>query len=581
MADRYARIAHLIATDRCVLLDGAIGTELIEVGGVRPEAEEHLWGLSAVLDAPDEVRAVHRRYVDIGVDVLTTDTWGLASALREGTANRFEWSRPVHWMDVARDGVRLARAAATEGGRADEVAVAFSINDDIDSPAGQETARLLARALEDEPPDLILAETLSLVRSTTYTTVETLLEIGLPVWLSFRRCRQGVCGVYGEHWGGPEGDAFGRAARRFEEMGVSALMINCVPPDHAAGMVAWLRDFTDLPLGVYPNRGYLSNAGWEGDVGEQEYAALALGWRAEGAQIIGGCCGVGPGHVAAAAAVLESTKPGDARPALESGDADRMATNGAPAATRWLDARERPLFPIGFPDVAVEADVVGSNQASFLLWKYLYRQGAGAHRRCLDVGSGTGLLTVQLALNGARHVHAIDIDAAATRNTLSNAFRNGVADRVTAATVDLYPWVPEERYDVIVSSVPQLPVDPFEQTSTHRPLDYWGRNLLDHLIALLPNALSEDGVALVIQLSIAGEQRTLAQLARAGLRARVVDFGFVGFEPAFTERAEQIARVEELSDAYHLRLGDHDVMVAYLLEIAVATPSDDRSLPDG
>ena len=319
----------------------------------------------------------------------------------------------------------------------------------------------------------------------------------------------------------------------------------------------------------------------EGDVGEQEYAALALGWRAEGAQIIGGCCGVGPGHVAAAATVLQSTKPGDARPAPEGGDADRTATNGTPAAIPWLDARERPLFPIGFPDIAVEADVVVSNQASFLLWKYLYRQGAGAHRRCLDVGSGTGLLTVQLALNGARHVHAIDIDAAATRNTLSNAFRNGVADRVTAATVDLYPWVPEERYDVIVSTVPQLPVDPFEQTSTHRPLDYWGRNLLDHLIALLPNALSEDGVALVIQLSIAGEERTLAQLARAGLRARVVDFGFVGFEPAFSERAEQIARVEELSDAYHLRLGDHDVMVAYLLEIAVATPSDDPSLPDG
>ncbi len=80
------------------------------------------------------------------------------------------------------------------------------------------------------------------------------------MWLSFRRCRQGVCGVYGEHWGGPEGDAFGRAARRFEEMGVGALAINCIPPDHVAGMLSWLRDFTDLPLGVYPNLGYLSAA---------------------------------------------------------------------------------------------------------------------------------------------------------------------------------------------------------------------------------------------------------------------------------------------------------------------------------
>ena len=31
--------------------------------------------------------------------------------------------------------------------------------------------------------------------------METLLDSGLPVWLSFRRCRHGVCGVYGQHWG--------------------------------------------------------------------------------------------------------------------------------------------------------------------------------------------------------------------------------------------------------------------------------------------------------------------------------------------------------------------------------------------
>lgn len=58
------------------------------------------------------------------------------------------------------------------------------------------------------------------MRTSTYATVERLMETGLPVWLSFRRCRRGVCG---EHWGGPEGDAFGRAARRFEELGVGAL----------------------------------------------------------------------------------------------------------------------------------------------------------------------------------------------------------------------------------------------------------------------------------------------------------------------------------------------------------------------
>ena len=93
--------------------------------------------------------------------------------------------------------------------------------------------------------------------------VEALLAIGLPVWLSFRRCRHGLCGVYGQHWGGPEGDAFGRAARRFEELGVGALLLGCIPPDHVAGMLSYLRDFTDLPLGVHPNLGYLTSNGWQ------------------------------------------------------------------------------------------------------------------------------------------------------------------------------------------------------------------------------------------------------------------------------------------------------------------------------
>ena len=176
-------------------------------------------------------RRVHRRYVDVGCDVISHRHLGPRDrAARRRRRRLWETSGPVHWMDVARRGVRLAREAAAEAGRADEVAVAFSINGDVDTPDGQETIRLLARAFEQDPPDLILVETLSLVRSSTYATVEALLDTGLPVWLSFRRCRHGVCGVYGEHWGGPEGDAFGRAARRFEEMGVGALRSTAFRP---------------------------------------------------------------------------------------------------------------------------------------------------------------------------------------------------------------------------------------------------------------------------------------------------------------------------------------------------------------
>ncbi len=113
-------------------------------------------------------------------------------------------------------------------------------------------------------------------------------------------------------------------------------------------------------------------------------------------------------------------------------------------------------------------------------------------------------------------MHAVDIQPAAVANTLTNAFRNGVADRVTATALDLYPWVPEERYDLIVASLDQKPADPATQDTTHRQVDFWGRNLLDHLIGLLPEALDPDGVAYVVQLSIVGEQRTVQRLEHLG-----------------------------------------------------------------
>jgi hypothetical protein len=174
---------------------------------------------------------------------------------------------------------------------------------------------------------------------------------------------------------------------------------------------------------------------------------------------------------------------------------------------------------------------------------------------------------VQLALNGAEHVHAVDIDKRAVANTLSNAFRNGVSARVSGEEVDLYPWDPDERYDVVVASLYQMPHDPFQQLTTHRPLDYWGRGLFDHMLALLPSLLAKDGRAYVMQLSILSERETLKQLETRGLDSRVVDFSFFEFTPVFAEHSEQIRRVEELSDAYHLRFGEVNTMIAYLLEI--------------
>ena len=96
-ATTYGRIEALLHEQRCVILDGGIATEL---GRRRPDAtpreDEALWGTWALVHQPDAVRDVHRAYLDVGCDVISTNTWGLTGELdrRAGAA----FSTPVHWM---------------------------------------------------------------------------------------------------------------------------------------------------------------------------------------------------------------------------------------------------------------------------------------------------------------------------------------------------------------------------------------------------------------------------------------------------------------------------------------------------
>ena len=561
----YAAVEQKLAEDRCVVLDGGVATELQRMvpAGTRPR-EGDLWGTWPLYRAPETVLDVHRAYVAAGCDVISTDTW---SVLTDTDGSGEAKSGLLHWMDIARTGIRLARTAAAEDTDRPR-AVAFSISDESESLGRAGTARLLARIFEDEPPDLILLETLSLIREPdTFDLVSSLVELGLPLWLSFRRCRHGVCGVYGQHWGPPEGDLFGRAATRFEEMGVAALLINCLPVDHVPGMTSWLRDFTDMPLGVYPNLGHLTRGLWRFDdrIDPEAYARLALEWRDEGAQIIGGCCGVTPEHIAAAAAALD-------------GNARRTPAR-RPAARhrrRQLAGRGRRLArPGGTHDLP--APVPRSRRRA--------RASSFRRRGATCSGSTCNAPASERAAHASTSVAAAGSSPSSSGSTApprctrstSTAARSRTRSPMRFATTSRgssparrstsSSGSPTERFDVIAASLYQMPVDPYEEPSGHRPLDFWGRNLFDRFLGLLPDLLAPGRRALVLQLSILGQVRTAQLLAAHGLEARVVDYSFFPFGEVFEANAEQIARVEELSDAHHLAVGGDNVMIAYLLEI--------------
>jgi S-methylmethionine-dependent homocysteine/selenocysteine methylase/SAM-dependent methyltransferase len=563
----YENVGKLLAAGSCVLLDGPVETGLgpgqADWPGEKPAVLPPGGHLGPLAD-PDELVAAHRGHVDSGCDVIRTSTASLWPTGDSGYPD----GAPARWADLARVRVEAARAAAS----GTPTAVAYALGRQADGPNSAELVRALDRLFSKTPPDLVLVETLSVIRPSLFEAVPRLLSLGLPVWLSFRRCRDGLCGPSGHHWSGDEPDRFGSAARRLEQMGVSALLVNCIPPDHVAGTIEYLRYFTDLPLGVYANICQ--------DVGPPAlshgappagYDDFAVQWRAEGAQIVGGCCGVGPEHLKAASRKLSDPACAHSVPANHvPAGRDRAGRDQEQHARPWQTSGGRLLFPLRFPALACEPGVAAPAVGDLVLWEHLYREGIGAARRCLDVGSGSGLLAVQLALNGATHVHSVDISQAAVGSTRRSAFRNDVSSAVTAESADISTWQPREHYEVVVASLEQQPTDPWLQDPGEREFDPWGRRLIDAFLAKLPALLARDGVAYLSQSSLISQRQTAEMLAACGLAGQVVDWRL--WQAAVQQDARPHRElIEQRSDAFRLDVaveGARDeLIVVYLLEI--------------
>jgi S-methylmethionine-dependent homocysteine/selenocysteine methylase len=331
----YTSLEERWARGQATVMDGGIGSELQAMGyppveGDQPqEGVNFTWGSMALYDAPEIVKAMHRRYVDAGADILLTDTFLFHRCVVLEEDGVFGVP-PKTWHEKARLAVRLAREAAAEGGRP-ETAVVFCmmIHDepkeewvyngpsyergtkDWDQMVPLDYLRELTAVLNEDPatrPDALLVELAPPISGDlSFPHYQVMIESGIPLWVAYRRNASGPVGIFGEEQES-DGDLFGRAARRFEEIGVQAVLVHCLPAEKAHGVAPWLRQFTSLPLGVYPNNGRYDMWvwKWEHDHTAEELAEHARGYASEGMSIIGGCCGTRPEHIAAIAEAVGS-----------------------------------------------------------------------------------------------------------------------------------------------------------------------------------------------------------------------------------------------------------------------------------
>jgi homocysteine S-methyltransferase len=249
-------------------------------------------------DHPGLVRAVHRDFLAAGATVITANTYALHRDRFTGTD--FE-PRYEDLIAQALQEAEEARSAHGSGRIAGSIGpLVASYRPDVHPPADKampayaELARLLAPAC-----DLIICETVASVDHARGVLAGAAWS-GKPVWLAVTvddddgtRLRSGE----------PLADVLPVAGA-----GAEALLVNCSAPEAMPAALDILATGA-LPYGAYANgfaqitKAFLQNRPTVDDLPKRPemtpdlYARHAMGWIAQGATIVGGCCEIGPAHI--------------------------------------------------------------------------------------------------------------------------------------------------------------------------------------------------------------------------------------------------------------------------------------------
>ena len=279
-----------------VVIDGATGTEL-ETRGV--PMNNKAWSGAAVLTHPEVVRAIHADYILAGAEVIITNTFASGRHML-GPAGLTDQAQQIN-----RSAVDRAREARDDVADA-PVAIAGSMCEWVapDGAFAADMARLgeayreQAAWLTDAGVDLISVEMCSHPVHTPLV-IEAAVETGLPVWVGVSCKREPASGnLVG--FDPPYTDIEALIAELSQgSIGVVNIMhtaIEDITPSLSVLQCHW-----SGPFGVYPESGYFTMPNWQFvDIVEpNDLITQAHTWVADGAQIIGGCCGLSVQHIKA------------------------------------------------------------------------------------------------------------------------------------------------------------------------------------------------------------------------------------------------------------------------------------------
>ena len=283
------------------ILDGGMGRELKRIGAPFRQPE---WSALALTDAPEMVVQAHRSFADAGAEVITTNNYAVVP-FHIGTerfANEAETLTALAG--------KLAREAATPGVKVGGCLPPLSGSyrpEWYDADLAASAYPRIVAAL-DPYVDIWQAETMSSIVEAR-SVANAIKDSDKPFWLAYSLkddLDMEVPCLRSE-------ESLEEALELAIECKADAMLFNCSMPEVIGRGLAYIAPLCNkkapsLLTGGYANAfaprdaNIKANSGLStlrDDISTEQYLQIAQEWKQSGASIIGGCCGIGPEHIAA------------------------------------------------------------------------------------------------------------------------------------------------------------------------------------------------------------------------------------------------------------------------------------------